>query len=338
MDFAVETLSEILHDAGIIPHGALKSYKKRTDRSTHFARGNVEFIELELSPGSDPANHSSLVVKTGKSKKEADFYSYIAPSLPRPPLIKCYFCEYDEVKDSSFILLEDLSAICQQTQWPIPPSQARCEAAIDALALIHAAWWDKGGKLSSLHGNLPMERTWSGRYMQAMESLPNFIESLGDRISDERRQIIQQALPTISRSFNRDANTTLIHGDAHFWNFMFPMDPSAQKAWIIDWNMWDIGRGTDDLAYMMGLHWYPERRSRLEEPLLRRYHAQLMAHGISDYKWDTLWNDYRLSCVRNLLIPVWQWWRGIHPSVWWFHLERSFLTYQDLAGEEILGM
>lgn len=336
MDLTVETLSEILHDAGIIPQGALKSFKKQIDCSTPFSRGSVEFLELELSPGSDPASHTSFVMKTGKSKKEADFYSCIAPRLPHPPLIKCYFCEYDEKKDSSFFLLEDLSTICQKTQWPIPPSQALCETAIDALALIHAAWWDNHEDLAILRSSVSPERTWKGRFMQAMESLVKFLESLGDRISDERRQIVQQALPTISRSFDRDTNTTLIHGDAHFWNFMFPMDPSTQDAWIIDWNMWDIGRGTDDLAYMMGLHWYPDRRSRLEEPLLRRYLAQLNDHGVSDYSWDTLWDDYRLSCVRNLLIPVWQWWRGIHPSIWWFHLERSFLTYQDLECEEVL--
>lgn len=336
MKLTVETLSEILHAAGVVPHDTLKSFKKRIDRSTPFARGNVEFLELEFSPGSDLATLTSIVAKTGKSKKEADFYSRIAPSLPHPPLVECYFCEYDEKGESSFFLLEDISTTCQQTQWPIPPSRAWCEAAIDALSLIHAERWNKHEDLAILRSSVPAGRTWDGRFLQAIEGLPKFYESLGDRIVDERRQIFQQVLPTVSRSFERNTNTTLIHGDAHLWNFLFPVDPSTQGASIIDWNMWDIGRGTDDLAYMMGLHWYPERRARLEEPLLRRYFAQLMARGVSDYSWDMLWDDYRLSCVRNLLIPVWQWGRGINPSIWWFHLERSFLTYKDIKCEEVL--
>ncbi|MCJ7659094.1 MAG: ecdysteroid 22-kinase family protein [Anaerolineales bacterium] len=338
MDLTLESLSEILSGASIIPQDTLKSFKKRADCSTPFSRGKVEFLELELTPGCDPGLPTSLVVKTGNSKKEASFYSRIAPGLPHPPLVRCYYCEYDKEKDASLLLLEDLSAICRQTRWPIPPSQERCEAAIDSLALIHAAWWGKLEELTPLHDSLPVERTWVGRYMQAMESLTPFLESLGDRISDECRSIYQQALPKIFKSFDLDANYTLIHGDAHSWNFMFPIQTTTTPVWMIDWNMWDFSRGTDDLAYLMGLHWSPERRSRLEEPLLRRYIEQLRGHGISDYSWDKLWDDYRLSCICNLLIPVWQWRHGIHPSIWWFHLERSFLTYQDLECEEVVGL
>jgi len=35
--------------------------------------------------------------------------------------------------------------------------------------------------------------------------------------------------------------------------------------------------------YMMAVHWYPERRARLEAPLLERYHAGLCARGVTDY-------------------------------------------------------
>ena len=123
---------------------------------------------------------------------------------------------------------------------------------------------------------------------------------------------------------------TLLHGDAHFWNFLYPREKSAEHIRVIDWNSWDIGRATDDLAYMIGLHWYPERRKAYETELLRHYHHRLQENGIS-YQWNEMWWDYRLSIIMDLFIPVWQWHRGINPVVWWPHLERSFLAYDDLG-------
>lgn len=46
---------------------------------------------------------------------------------------------------------------------------------------------------------------------------------------------------------------------------------------IIDWDGWNVDRGTMDLAYMIGLHWYLERRAQLEQPLVRWYHQRLLA-------------------------------------------------------------
>ena len=43
------------------------------------------------------------------------------------------------------------------------------------------------------------------------------------------------------------------------------------------------------------MHWYPERRARLEAQLIERYHTGLLAHGVTGYGLDSLWEDYRLS-------------------------------------------
>ena len=42
----------------------------------------------------------------------------------------------------------------------------------------------------------------------------------------------------------------------------FPDPHNADKDHVrlIDWQLWRIGIGTDDLAYTMALDWYPERR------------------------------------------------------------------------------
>ena len=73
---------------------------------------------------------------------------------------------------------------------------------------------------------------------------------------------------------------TIVHGDAHVWNCFLPRD-GAGDVRLFDWDGWRIGIASSDLAYMMALHWYPNRRRRLERPLLDRYHATLVAYGVA---------------------------------------------------------
>jgi hypothetical protein len=50
---------------------------------------------------------------------------------------------------------------------------------------------------------------------------------------------------------------------------------------------------TDDLAYMMALHWFPDHRRRFERHLLDHYHTALIAHGVTGYDRRALDDDYR---------------------------------------------
>lgn len=85
---------------------------------------------------------------------------------------------------------------------------------------------------------------------------------------------------------------TIIHGDAHSWNFLFPRSGSG-PAYLIDWQLWHVDVGARDLAFFMALHWYPNRRRELEASLIERYHEALLAYGIANYSLDDLWLDYR---------------------------------------------
>jgi hypothetical protein len=130
---------------------------------------------------------------------------------------------------------------------------------------------------------------------------------------------------------------TLIHGDAHFWNCLHPRRLEHDLPCIIDWQCWRIDTATDDLAYMIALHWYPERRRALEHNVLRYYYEKLLAYGVENYDWDACCYDYKLSAIGNLFIPVWQWSAKLWPAIWWPHLERAFLAFEDLHCEELLG-
>ena len=116
------------------------------------------------------------------------------------------------------------------------------------------------------------------------EHFAAFADRVGDRLSGERRDLYRRALSTPRRDLfarhHSHRNVTLIHGDAHVWNVLLPKDGQSGDVRFFDWDTWRIGLATQDLAYMMAMHWYPDLRRRRERPLLDRYHAALLAHGV----------------------------------------------------------
>ena len=48
---------------------------------------------------------------------------------------------------------------------------------------------------------------------------------------------------------------------------------------------------------MMAVHWYPDRRRRMERPLLDLYHRALLAHGVAGYDRRALWTT-TTACPR----------------------------------------
>jgi hypothetical protein len=88
---------------------------------------------------------------------------------------------------------------------------------------------------------------------------------------------------------------------------------------------------------MMATHWYPERRQRLEQPLLDHYHAALVAHGVQGYDRSALAEDYRRSVLMQLLLPMLQMTSGLPPWIWWSHIERIAFAIDDLDCRALLG-
>ncbi len=100
--------------------------------------------------------------------------------------------------------------------------------------------------------------------------------------------------------------------------------------------MTPAGVATDDLAYMMAVHWYPDRRRRLERPLLDAYHSVPLAQGVKDYDRQALDDDYRLSPLWKIMTPVWQAGANIPTVIWWNNLERIQMAIEDLGCRELL--
>ena len=160
------------------------------------------------------------------------------------------------------------------------------------------------------------------------------------RISPERLGAFEAVLPAWPRLAARLVGLdrlTLIHGDAHAWNCLFPTEPERHPAYLIDLSTCRVRTPANDLAYMMAVMWFPDVRRRWERPLLRRYHERLLSAGVGGYSWDDLWWDYRFAVIIHLFTPVHQAAGGTVPSsVWWYNLERIHAAFDDLDCRALL--
>lgn len=313
-------------------------------RETHFsivARLNVIYSQPVNAPSSFflKFSHPQRRVSIPENGREVVFYQLIAPKLPIPPVVCCFQAVFDQNQNKLHLLLEDLSEThYSETPSHLPPTYTTCEMIVQALAYVHAAFWEKP-PFSISGQNVLTEQDIYERVQVITHRTRAFMEMLGDRLGDDRRRIydnVLRALPRLFRRLMTPRGMTVVHDDIHIGNFLYPYQPEQEGIRIIDWQTWNTDLALKDLAHMMAYFWFPERRSRFETQLLRYYHACLESNGIIDYDWQELYDDYRFCVIRKLFHPVWQWETGDNATKWWFHLERIMLAYQDLDCWELL--
>ncbi len=336
-------LTEALRRAGILESGRVVGVD--TDTSRPFG-AIVSRLKVHYS-GDAPANVPTLLfLKTGdpethhqwpeRGKREVEFYGAIpASDYGKLPLARCYGVGWSE--DGYHLLLDDVSATHGSIPHPLPPTQVQCEQVVDTLARLAAYWWNDK-RLGTSMGRLPDQKTV---FNGDEDWFAAFADELGEALWPERRAIFEQALAASPHLHERllGGNLSLIHGDAHAWNFLYPIDPMG-AAVLVDWESWDADIAVFDLAYLITLFWFPAHRARMEKPLVRRYHERLVEYGVSGYSWDDCWYDYRHSVTRLLFRPMWWWHAGkdsdFWPELWWPRLERVLCAYEDLHCEELL--
>jgi aminoglycoside phosphotransferase (APT) family kinase protein len=339
-------LTEALRRGGVLDRGAVREVKVLHQRDTivsHIVRLGLRYV------GESAGAPQSLILKTAQAafaktlahggRHEVAFYTQLAPTMPPGLVPRCFDGHFDEESLTWHLLLEDLTESHEiATVWPLPPSRDQAMAIVTTLARWHAACWDHPdlgeavGSWMSADDSAKLMETFAGHY-------DRFADLLGDRLSEERRilyrRFIEQSERLLQRYHSR-RHLTIVHGDAHVWNFMLPRPGVADTVRIFDFDQWRINVPTGDLAYMMALQWYPEHRQTLERALLNHYHETLLAHGVGGYTRGALDQDYRRSVIWHITKPVWQWSINIPPVIWWNNLERVMMAVEDLGCEELL--
>ena len=340
-----DRLTAALREAGVLGDARVVAVDVIAAHDTIVSR----IVRLGLTcdgPASDAPR--SLILKTahpdfaaklpGAGRQEVAFYRTIAPAMPGLTP-RCFGSAWDAATTHWHLLLEDLSETHHiASAWPLPPGDAQCRSIMRALGRAHAAWWDHPSLGSSI-GAWPDPTTMQGVMDQFAGHLARLSDHLGDLMTANRRALYRRLLEVWPRLMRRDysrRNLTIVHGDAHVWNFLLPKDPARDDVRLFDFDQWRISVGAGDLAYMMALQWYPERRRRLEAALLDVYHDALLTGGVKGYDRAALTDDYRNEVLWHVTNPVWQWSVGIPPVIWWNNLERVCLAIDDLGCRELL--
>ena len=347
-------LTRALRESGYLDRGEVLAVRPASPGSA--GAGGPGFrpshrLEASYSSDAPPSAPTRFYLKAieGRTdklagKREVAFYTSIATAMPNPPAVTCYHAAHDAETGTYHLLLEDVSETHGVVvEREAPATRPEAESMVDALAWLHAHWWNDPrleGETGLVDATLA-KGEW-------MFDFAGFVDYMGDRLSSQRRSIYERvlaALPGLLRKrLTAEKGLTLVHEDAHVWNFLLPWDRGAGRVYLVDWAQWGVSAGPHDVAYMITLFWYPYRRARMEQDLVRRYHNRLVEYGVADYDWDACWQDYRLFTIRNLLVPLsaWEWARSIERGYWGFHrwmqFEKGMLAFQDLECAELLDL
>ncbi len=342
-----ERLTEALRRAGAL--GSARVSNVAAMSSLKKLRSHTLRLRLDYEGAAADAP-GSLILKMGHpdsagrssyaNRSEIAFYRDIAPAVPTGLVPRCF--EVVEATDTSawHLLLEDLTdSHFIATEWPLPPTLTQCESIVRAQARFHAAWWDNP-LLGVSAGTWRDAEAFERDLRSFAEQFARFTDRFGELMPPERRDLYHRLLdqaPRLLARYHSRRNLTIIHGDAHPWNFFLPRYGGGENVRLIDWEGWSIDVATDDLAYMMAMLWYPDRRRRMERPLLDLYHAELLDNSVSGYDRQALGEDYRLSVLWLITRPVGQAADNIGPRVWWNNLERIMLAVDDLGCRDLLA-
>jgi Ser/Thr protein kinase RdoA (MazF antagonist) len=240
--------------------------------------------------------------------------------------------QWDEDTSTGASLIETTRLASDPQRHGAAPTREQCEKLIRTWARFHAQWWDDP-RLGVSIGRWGDAAAVDGFLRRFAEKVAQFADRLGRRDLYETLLVRAPRLLALTQSRR---NSTIVHGDAHVWNGFLPRDGGADVR-LFDWDSWRLGLATGDLAYMMAVHWYPDRRRLMERPLLDGYHAELVALGVRGYDRRALEDDYRLSALWRVATPVFEAAANIPTVIWWNNFERIFMAVDDLGCRELLG-
>jgi Phosphotransferase enzyme family len=341
-----EWLTEVLCRQGCLPSGQVRALSVTRVHAEQVYSISY-FLTVTYSSGAPATAPTRLYLKLSRpeidpamvawqGEREVRMYQAVARDQHDLPVIPWYDAVYDADRPAYHLLLADLSTTHDQpSSWTI--SDYYITQTVDCLARLHAYWWEHS-RLNNGMGELATAEWLATEIDRLQEAYVPFARLAGDRLSVDDRCIYESvlaALPALWERRTRLAGQTIVHGDAHFWNILYPLDPQTHHTCILDWQTYHISPGTKDLAYTIVLR-YPQRTVANERTLVKRYHERLLAYGVHDYGWETCWRDYRLLAAEHVLYPM-RWWMSGLPQDFWGMFVRPALTgFRDLGCAQLL--
>jgi hypothetical protein len=355
-------LTAVLRDADVLTRGEVTGVDLR---QTGAFNSSTSHLTLAYSPDAPAQAPRRLVLKRNvdahwareAGEREVRFYTLIAelPAHPRV-VVPCYAAAFDQSTGNSYLLLRDESAThappvtrAQLLALEGVPAKVYLKAIVDALAALHAYWWQS-----------PLLKTavaQAGRWFEESWPVDHYVGQLqlrwdafsareGDSIPDHWRRIYERTLAGLrpfwerylEPRFQTGRNLTLGHGDAYCSNFLCPRVPGQGPTYLLDWQSPEVNIGAIDLVNLCASFWtrHQRREGQREEMLLRRYHDNLLTHGVKDFSLPDLHTDYRIGLIDWIFYPVWDSNNGSDLHYWHPKMQCLLEAFQDWECETLL--
>jgi hypothetical protein len=310
-----EWLTAVLRRSGALEHGAVTGFDIDAGRGNWSTSGSLRLRYTPDATGERPPRLFLKMVDTdlgdgeyfGPSEVEYYIRDYI--DVPDAPLLRCYDGQFSPELQRYHLLLADISDTHILAADKSPTLEYGLALA-EGLAALHARWWGAerlaaaGAPIHNADHILRFVRIAEpgvghilGRFAAELE--PHWPAAMRDLFARHPQAMIDRG---------HDLNGfTLIHGDTGEHNIMVPRD-GDKPLYLIDrqpfnWSL-TTWLGAYDLAYAMVLDWDIDSRRSWEIPVLQHYHKHLISHGIVDYSWRRLIDDYRLCVAMGVYIAV----------------------------------
>jgi hypothetical protein len=237
----------------------------------------------------------------------------------------------------SLLLLEDVGDIAP-IHFGRGASAEHARLALEALARLHARWWEKVADLDWIpHLENPdvrasfaeaYDRGWPATRDLHGSLAPSFVP-IGDALVGR----VPDALAPLG------APATLLHGDAHFENLpLFGPKGAEEGVLFLDWAGTRRGLASFDVAVFGVMSFPVEIRRRVEEGLVAAHADSVRAAGV---QWSDPWDDYRRGVLRRAvrIVEIAPGWRrnAVAESALRMVVERCATAAADLRVDDLLG-
>jgi hypothetical protein len=265
------------------------------------AGSGPETMIAKLPAADETSRATALSLRSYEN--EVRFYQQLAADLPiRTPEV--YYADIDVETASFILLLEDL-APAEPGDQLLGCTVDQAQIAVDELVRLHAPRWgdDALAELEWLH----RDKDQGQQFLLAL--LPMLWEGFRDRYSAVIDPAVDEAGAMLFAHLDGYllADTrpwTIVHGDYRLDNLLFDATPGGSPIAVVDWQTVTDGPALSDVAYFLGAGLHAEVRRSVEDGLVGRYHAGLLAAGVTGYDWDRCWTDYRRGTWSGLVMAI----------------------------------
>uniref|UniRef100_K3W7A3 CHK kinase-like domain-containing protein n=1 Tax=Globisporangium ultimum (strain ATCC 200006 / CBS 805.95 / DAOM BR144) TaxID=431595 RepID=K3W7A3_GLOUD len=210
------------------------------------------------------------------------------------------------------IVLERVDAVQTFTCIQGCPSD-RISVLVKKLAQLHGRFWDHDGEGLAVPAGIGSGLTGEAKRSQFPDLWSAYLDDISLGIAEkERLTALCQRLsanPELLESVHdavEGGPSTLIHGDYHVANILFPIAPSNSTVWLLDWATCGKGNPMRDLAFFFIVSVTEQDRREQESASLRLYHDVMATEnlGVATPTLDEWRHHYQICVLNQFLILV----------------------------------